>query len=482
MRLAIIIFILVISLPTYSQIKQDSTTNIILNKILNLELDSAQTIINNYKSDNNYYINYLENYKLFFKSFISEEQTDFDNFEINSSNCLSYLESNDNKSEYNLLLQSDIKLKLAVNHLKFENYIKAFANLYSSYLLIKLNVKKYPDFDENNKLDGIFDVLLGNIPSNLSFIKNVFNLEGNIQTGIAKLSAYYNMNKNTEGKNQESLYILYYSSKNTLTRDLTNIVNNQKHNFSSPIYKYTLANHLAANNRTDSAIKVLETYKTTNSSFPLHIINYQLGIYNLSKLDAKAKIHLNNYVNNFKGKNYIKSAYQKLYWYSLIFENENRDYLVKLNNFGENFTDEDKQASNFNYQNINLRLLKARLLFDGGYYIESQQELLQNYSASYYKSINEKLEYIYRFARINHKLENIELAITYYKTVIEKGKNVELHFAANSALQLGLIYESKQDYTKANEYLHKCLELNNYEYKNSIEFKAKTVINRMSNY
>ena len=249
MRLAIIIFILVISLPTYSQIKQDSTTNIILNKILNLELDSAQTIINNYKSDNNYYINYLENYKLFFKSFISEEQTDFDNFEINSSNCLDYLESNDNKSEYNLLLQSDIKLKLAVNHLKFENYIKAFANLYSSYLLIKQNVKKYPDFDENNKLDGIFDVLLGNIPSNLSFIKNVFNLEGNIQTGIAKLSAYYNKNKNTEGKNQESLYILYYSSKNTVTRDLTNIVNNQKHNFNSPIYKYTLANHLAANNK-----------------------------------------------------------------------------------------------------------------------------------------------------------------------------------------------------------------------------------------
>ncbi len=477
MRLVIIIVLLILNLPTYSQIKQDSTTNIILNKILNLEFKSAQTIINNNKQQNNYFINYLENYKLFVKSFISEEQIDFDNYANNSNTCINTLENNYSDSKYNLLIQSDIKLKLAVNNLKFENYTKAFTNLYSSYLLIKQNTNKFPYFEENNKIDGVFDVLLGNIPSSFNFIKSIFSLEGNIQTGIAKLSAYYNKNKNITGKNQESLYILYYSSKNTSTRDLSKILKNQ--NYNSPIYKYTLANYLAANNRNDSAIKVLESYKTADNSYPMYIIDYQIGICKLNKLDKTASINFNNYIRNFKGRNYIKSAYQKLYWHSLIFNSKDNNYLTKVNNLGKNFTDEDKQAVNLDYENINLRLLKSRLLFDGGYYYKSQQVLLKNYSSEYYTSVNDKLEYIYRFARINHKQENIEFAKAYYNMVMKKGENIQLHFAANSALQLGLIYESQNDYNTAKEYLQKCLALNNYEYKNSIEFKAKSAISRM---
>ena len=55
------------------------------------------------------------------------------------------------------------------------------------------------------------------------------------------------------------------------------------------------------------------------------------------------------------------------------------------------------------------------------------------------------------------------------------------YFAANAALQLGIIYEKQADFKKAAEYYELAQSMENVEYKNSINQKAKAGLNRIKN-
>ncbi len=117
-------------------------------------------------------------------------------------------------------------------------------------------------------------------------------------------------------------------------------------------------------------------------------------------------------------------------------------------------------------------LLKARLLFDGGYYTEALAEL-GNFNKDKSASPREMLEFTYRLARIYDKSGNTKKAVEYYMQTLEKGADYPYYFAANSALQLGNIYEASGNTDKARYYYKKCLNLNYEEYRSGISQKAK---------
>ncbi len=69
-------------------------------------------------------------------------------------------------------------------------------------------------------------------------------------------------------------------------------------------------------------------------------------------------------------------------------------------------------------------------------------------------------------------------AIHFYKSAIEKGENLTEYFAARAALQIGLIYEHKGQFSKAIEYFNTCIAMKNHAFKNSLDQKAKSGIQR----
>ena len=187
------------------------------------------------------------------------------------------------------------------------------------------------------------------------------------------------------------------------------------------------------------------------------------------------------YTSNFKGKFYLKDAYDKLSWcYYLLGNNTAAEQVrQKVLQFGGTDTDADKQAEKNAKSGAwpNLLLLKARLLSDGGYNNEALA-LLVGKSANDFSKTEEKLEFAYRVARIYDDLNRDDDAIKAYQLAINIGTNRQEYYAARASLQIAFIYEQQGKKDEAIAYYQKCLDMDDHDYKDSIDQKAKAGIAR----
>ena len=236
--------------------------------------------------------------------------------------------------------------------------------------------------------------------------------------------------------------------------------------------------------KTELAIKILEERPQSSAYLPFEYLDFLYGKFKLYRLDNDADTYLLQFVNSFKGRHYIKEAYQKLAWHSLITHNDKAQYLRYMNlcqKRGYTLIDEDKQAQKEakSGEIYDATLLKARLLYDGGYY-KRANDLLVAQANVYINSAFEG-EYYYRLGRIKDALQDDAEAIKYYNLAILKS-NPKKYFACNSALNAGIIYEKNKQYKDATQYYNKCLKLNPEGYANSLHQKAKTGLERVNSY
>jgi len=203
----------------------------------------------------------------------------------------------------------------------------------------------------------------------------------------------------------------------------------------------------------------------------------------LNKLDYTAELYFEKFIENFKGQNYIRSAWQKLAWIALLRGDTVKfDQTMRLvQTKGASVVDEDKQALNEAVKGIrpNVFLLRARLLFDGGYYSLALDELLDKSIRSVIQSKRDLVEYSYRMGRIYHETGNLPKAVDYYRQTIQRGRTEPLYYAAGAAYQMGLLYENSGDWAEADRAYHLCLSINTPEYKTSLGQKARAGLNRV---
>ena len=126
----------------------------------------------------------------------------------------------------------------------------------------------------------------------------------------------------------------------------------------------------------------------------------------------------------------------------------------------------------------NTLLLKARLLSDGGYYSDAFQLLNGNRTEDFSRE-EDKTEFAYRAARIYEDMSRYDDAVQAYLNCIKIGKQRTEYYAARSALQIAGIYEQrKNNRPAALTYYQQCLDMENHDYKNSLDQKAKAGIAR----
>ncbi len=469
--------------------------------IMSLRLSEAKSIIENEKKINpdNLIPYYLENYSDFITIAISQNKSEFSKLLEKRAGMISKLEEGDQNSPYYNYCLADVYFQWAVARLIFVkdlsnvfDGIKAAVELKKSYEIIEKNHIKFPSFTPNLKLLGLMRALVDVVPDNYKKIVKTIAFEGSFDQGVAELMQLTDkaMNDNSISfLKTEALFLLTFVEIN-LQADKQKALFLKKY-FMHPqfinefktnsILIYAKARYEIYFENNDNAIETLKNFPRGKDYAYFGFIDFMTGRVKQNRLDTDAVDYFNSYIKNYKGNHYIKAAYQQLAWYCLLNNNTMAytENMRKLKLNGSLLSDTDKQAEfEADKKEIpNLKLLKARVLCDGGYF---QQALnIMNADNLNLKTSKDSLEFLYRMARIYHQWDKTEYAMPYYEATVRNGDKQPWYFSANAALQLGLIYENKNEYYKARLYYNRCLYMNPKEYKNSLHTKAKAGLKRI---
>ncbi|MFA8449426.1 MAG: tetratricopeptide repeat protein [Bacteroidales bacterium] len=430
----------------------------------------------------------LLNYADFLELFIGEEYKQFEKLSKYKNQRIKAFDKLKNNNPWKNYGKSVILLHWAFTRIKFGEYFTAVFEVNKAFKLLNENTKQHPKFAPNYVALGLLHTLIGSIPKTYQrMLAFVSTLEGNIAKGKQELNSV------KESKNwkvwyphlkTESLFFLGYIEMN-LSPDRKNITKfiKETHSIkSSSIKTFLLANLYIKNYQNDSALHILNNKKTYNKSKKFHYLNLLHGEVLLKKGNPLSKYYLNKFIIEFKGSHYLRQAKRHLAWAYLI-ENNKTDYLKWINEIPKNgatLIDADIQAmKEFNSQNPpNIFLLKARLAFDGGYF-DNALSILHNIPNINQLSTKEQIEVIYRKARIFQEQKKINLAIKYFKKSLEKSQDKSWYFSGKSSLELGKLFEIKNNTQTAIYYYELCLKLDFEEYKTSITQKAKAGLNRL---
>lgn len=462
-------------------------------KIIGLRLQEGKDLLVKEKKNhpgNNLTI-LFENYIDFLIAFITEEEEHFRNFKKNSAERVEYLlkYSKEGSSAYHLYSIAEMTLQDAMLKIKFQENISAATEIRKAYKLIEKNKKIYPSFLLNKKLSGFIHTLVGSVPREYRWITDLVGMKGTVSGGASELKSLFHLIKDNSIYKSYQAELLFYLSNihNTFSGDKAEgeelLTLMKSYTDANPLIRYCYANTAMKWGRNDEAIEILESKESDKGTFPFYYINYKKGISMLRKLDPQAEKEFRYFIDNFGGMNHRKSTYQKLAWAKLLSTDipAYRALMKLCLETGSRQTDEDKDA----YQEAstgeipNVILLRARLLFDGGYYMASWSEIAGKPVDSFPR-YRDKLEMTYRLGRIMEKLGQREKAIHYYSQTLRNGASSKYYFAANSALMLGNLYEHEGDLTLAASYYKQCLELRGHEYQNSIDQKAQAGLDRIA--
>lgn len=459
------------------------------NHIYALKFQSATELLNTEKQQHpdNLIPEYLNHYILFLKTFIGEEQQYFSALK-NSTNRLNKLIGEiPEGSPYKNYLLAEINLMTAFNKIKFKEFVGGALEVRRAFKLLEQNNRKYPGFLLNYKSLGLLHAFIGAVPENYQWLVTIAGMNGDIQSGINELRRIYESSDSNESEfsfmHRETGFI-YLFTKQQLQPDINSTLSllREMNVTDNPLEIFFACNLYYSAGKSEKVLDMLNKFNYPEDSYPIHYLSYIKGLAELGELNTESFSNFNNYVKLYKGNSFIKAAYQKLAWTELLNSDTvgYRKWMSLLLTKGNTFTDEDKQAEKEaqNKTIPNIYLLRARILFDGGNYKEALH-LLATPDEGDIPSVENKLEYIYRLARVFDKLNNTDQAKTNYEKTIRIGSAMKEYYAAAAAVFLAQIYEKEKNFTEAEKYYRQALSMKNHDYQNSLDQKAKAGLNRI---
>ncbi|MCB0621517.1 MAG: hypothetical protein KDC32_14100 [Saprospiraceae bacterium] len=458
-------------------------------KVIQLRFDEARSLLQRLEAtepDNDIRL-LVENYLDFFTVFIDEDAAVFERLESNKDRRLDRLRKSDPASPWHLYLQADIRLQWALARLKFEEYATAFFEVNKAFKLLRRNAERFPDFMPTYKDLGILHAMVGTIPDNYQWtVRWLSSLEGTIDQGQAELERVIRYAETHEFIFEEETYVLYAYLLLHLGRDDRQawemVRKSRLHPGTNPLACFILANVALRTGRNDEAIRLLEQRPSGRSFHPFPYLDFMLGLAKLQRLDADADLPFQRFLDDFKGRNFIKEAYQKLGWHYLLQGDEPRyrECMRLCRERGYTVVENDQSALREAEGNRlpHPQLLQARLLFDGGYYQRADQ-ILRQLPAISLRDRYDQLEHTYRSGRILQQLNRPLEALQFYEKTIAEGEDDPWYFACRAALESGHIYEAMGDRSKARDLFEKCLSIKPKEHRTGLHQAAKAGLGRV---
>ena len=370
-----------------------------------------------------------------------------------------------------LLFLSELHLQKGIVDYQHDNTLKAVRNFSTAYSYWKeCNSKSY-DLPEYDKLAGIFNLLIGNLPQPYSQWVSWFGFNGDTQTGFEYLENYLRRQHPNTGDQYEALLYLSFSYLK-FGQDEKVIKSFVEKYASTKIPDFLQSILLRCANKIRDPF-LCASFFEKRSDFPPLV--YLKGKYAVQKgYDGAPKI-LNRYLNMIHNEEFRADAYRYLSWHYLLngqpikYENY-RDSIRVLTEFP---TSEDRQAryeAKLDGKQDTL-LLKARMLFDIGAYKEAQKALI-GYSQNN-GSVKKYPEFHYRLGRSFYAMGDTLNALNCFSETIALPDKDKRYFRPYAALYAAEIYLSRNDTLKGAEMIQKAKALNEGEYQYTIGQKIK---------
>ncbi|QEH43648.1 tetratricopeptide repeat protein [Chitinophaga sp. XS-30] len=456
--------------------------------VMQLRLDAGRALLEEEKrSDPDNLIPYfIDNYIDFFTLFFNEDPAQYARQRKFRATRLELMAEGPKGSPYHLYTQAVIKFQWAMVKVKFSEKWDATWEIRKAYFTLKDNQKKFPQFLPNNMIIGSMQTVFGTIPEGYKWITNILGLRGSIKQGMQLLQSVIDSNDPTAAIFREESYYYYCYLKlfiENKPEQLWQFIRQKQLDIrNNYLFALMVANLSLNDQKAEQGIRILTERNHSREYATIHYHDYVMGLLKLERQDADAITYLERFVREFRGKFYVKEALQRLSWaYYLKGDAATASkYRAMVLQRGNQETDADKQAQKEakNGKWPNPLLLRARLMSDGGFYQQALNLLLDK-RANDFATVEEKLEFAYRLARIYDEMGQDDNAIRLYETTVKLGSNRPEYFAARSALQLGYIYEKSGNSTKARQSFQACMDMEGHDYKNSLDQRAKSGLLRL---
>jgi hypothetical protein len=459
-------------------------------EIIQLKLDNGQRILDAEKSrhPDNLIPYFLENYIDFFTLFFNEDPAEYKKRIGNAEKRLDLIDEGPEDSPFYLYAKSVIHFQWASVKIKFGHNWDAGWEFRRSFLQVKENLSSFPSFSPNLLYNGAMQVAAGTIPDGYKWLSSMLGIKGTIKNGMARLEKFLAATDEWAQLFREEAVFYYCYLKFYIENDKEGVFSfirsQQLDVVNNHLFAYLAANLGLNNQMAESAKQVIMARNTSPGYLVTPVWDMELGFAKLNHLEPDADIYLQRFLDHFKGKFYVKDVLQKLSWHYYLKGDLEKALTLrkKIAKQGSTDTEADKQAQKDAISTTwpNALLLRTRLLNDGGYHREAIR-LLHGKNLNDFPLPEEKLEFAYRAGRLYDDLQVDDEAIRFYKEAIALGEKRKEYFAARAALQLGFIYEKKNDKATALTWFKKCISMKDHDYKNSLDQRAKAGIARCEN-
>lgn len=462
----------------------DSTLHQVYLKNQELKLEEARQILARQQvaDPDNSAVYYLLHFNTFVRAFITEEQEALSHYKQVQTKALAHVETLPDSIPFKRFVQADLYFYSALVKAKNNELYSAAGDVNKAYRAIEENHQLFPNFLPNNKTRGILKVYLATIPDNYKWVTRAFGMKGNKREGFRLLEslAMHHSKASTLGLiAKEAAYMRSFALLQVGKQPQKAWVETLRctEDYKTSLISAFLRSNIALKlNKNETARKVLAARPQGLEYQSFYFLNYLYGVALLNDFDTRAKNEFQKFIDNYKGRNYIKSCWQKMSWDAVIHGRYERAEFCRkqILKGSKAILEEDKQAEHSATKPLpHAKLLKTRLLYDAGKYIEAEK-VITTINVQSLQSRSLKAEYAYRRGRIAEKKGNMTAATKFYEACSLFAIYSTEYYGAYACIYLADYYLSIHDLDKAEIFYEKALTFKrNKEYVESINQRVK---------
>ncbi len=385
------------------------------------------------------------------------------------------------------VMLGELHCKRALLEFLHHNYLSAAQHARLGRQHINQNAQRFPNDPSQLKMLGLFNVVLGAVPSRYQWLTNMLGFSGDFKAGIEQLKKAAK-----EGRllAMESEVILYHVDKSILNQSdqaIARLKTARAQRGPNLVLDYMLATGLMNIKQNEEALRILyrrDLYSNSDVYF-IPFWDYQLGKAYYYKGDmTRARRYLARFIRDYHGAMFRTDAHFRMGMALTLSGHYDlgKPFFQAVAEGSSDQFEEDSYArhmaglfaQNPPSETVQ-KLFRTRNYYDGGYFDQAMTTLRSMDFGTL--NTDDKAEWHYRYGRILHSQGKLSDAMGHYQECLALQVSEDHRYMhAYSAFFQADIARAKNDLVKARQYYRQALSYNDYFYQDGLENRCKAAL------